>query len=127
MEPLELNSQDSLVIMLGEAVKNIQGLDPVPHALVMPSSPASSNDGNDSMMRLWYGRMIVPSVEAEDDLMLENTHRLLQNETVEDCVDDEYFCWHKCWKPTVDFNVTTESCVGESLVLACANDCGHVW
>lgn len=118
LEPLELTEKDSLVIMLGQAVEGLQGdLKAVKHALKIPTRVDT---------RMWYGRMVIP-VNLEDSI--ERESRQLQNQKEEDCDKGagEYFCWHKCFAPGIDFNVTAESCGEDLETLACANSCGHVW
>lgn len=152
IEEVEFSEEDDLVFMLGDGVnqyinKRLNGskLRAVPHALFM-------NSHSESVSRVWYGRMVLPPVDAVHPLhgmtfgelretMISSS---LKNQEYENagigcsdamvprdlsaitCEDDSIYCWHRCMS-LADFDVSHENCAEQGLAVHCINPRLQLW
>jgi len=153
---VQFGKDDDLIFMLGDGMNQVvnpslngRHLRAVPHALLMPTH-------GENQSRVWYGRMVLPPVDAVHPQHGETFGRLRQlliESTTSAATDDEalalgcssssiftharqleeasceegtLFCWHRCMV-TADHEVSEDICSEENLDLSCVNPRGQLW
>jgi hypothetical protein len=154
VEEVKFTNQDDLVFMLGDGVNQYinnkfpanKQLRAVPHALLMDYTR------DESYSRVWYGRMVLPPVDALHpahgttfgelrDTLIAASLNNREDDTVgvgcsggmvardlsaTDCGDDATYCWHRCMNHT-DFGVSNEVCASRDLAVECINPRQQLW
>jgi len=154
VEEVEFDPQDDLVFMLGDGVNQYindklaadKKLRAVPHMLRFKSQ------GDESSSRVWYGRMVLPPVDAIHpahgttfgelrEQMIAASHNHQEDENAglgcsggmvardlqaTTCEDDSIYCWHRCMN-TTEHGVSEEICQGRNLQLHCINPRLQIW
>ena len=153
IEEVEFGHQDDLVFMLGDGVNQYindkldtdKRIRAVPHTLRFKSNDCSST-------RVWYGRMVLPPVNAVHpahgmtfgelrESMIAASHENQENDhpglgcsggmvardlAATTCHEDSTYCWHRCMNHT-DFGFTQDSCESRNLQAICINPRMQVW
>ena len=146
VEEVEFGPQDDLVFMLGDGVNQYinEKLDAdkrvrsVPHTLRFKSRDCSST-------RVWYGRMVLPPVDAVHpahghtfgelrDRVIASSHNNQETENAglgcsggmvardlssTTCYEDSTYCWHRCMNHT-DL-ISEDTCQSRDLQVLCIN------
>lgn len=154
VEEVEFNNEDDLVFMLGDGVNQYindklaadKKLRAVPHMLRFKSH------GDKSSSRVWYGRMVLPPVDAihpahgttfgqlrEHMIAASHNHQEDENAglgcsggmvardlSATTCEGDSMYCWHRCMN-TTEHGVSEEICQGRDLQLHCINPRLQIW
>lgn len=152
IQEVAFDENDDLVFMLGDGVNqyineklaNHHQLRAVPHALIM-------NAHEDSVSRVWYGRMVLPPVDAMHphhdmsfgelrDTMISASlgHQEDENPGIgcsggmvardlsaTTCEGDSLYCWHRCM--TFTEGVDHETCAERGLAVHCINPRLQLW
>ena len=143
---VQFEDQDDLVFMLGDGVNQYinnrlpkNKMRATPHTLLMKPHEATES-------RVWYGRMVLPPVDAIHptldmsfgdlrqsmiDASLTDTNQEILglgcsanqvgrelSETT--CEGNTLYCWHRCMDAT-EFGVSPEICADRSLEMLCVN------